>query len=47
MKKIIFIIVVALFFSACTDNFEELNTHPYQISDESLEQDFNHVGAVL
>ncbi len=45
MKKIIFIIVVALFFSACTDNFEELNTHPYQVSDESLEQDFNHVGA--
>jgi len=47
MKKIIFITVAvfALFFSACTDNFEEINTHPYQISDESLEQDFNHVGA--
>jgi hypothetical protein len=47
MKKIIFITVAvfALFFSACTDNFDEINTHPYQISDESLEQDFNHVGA--
>ena len=47
MKKIIFITVAvfALFFSACTDNFEEINTHPYQISDESLEQDFNHVGS--
>jgi len=47
MKKIIFITVAvfALFFSACTDNFEEINTHPYQISGESLEQDFNHVGA--
>ncbi|MCK4749603.1 MAG: SusD/RagB family nutrient-binding outer membrane lipoprotein [Bacteroidales bacterium] len=47
MKKIIYIITVvfALFFSACTENFEELNTHPYQISGESLEQDFNHVGS--
>lgn len=47
MKKIIFILsmVFALFFSACTENFEEINTHPYQISGESLEQDFNHVGA--
>ena len=48
MKKIILIITVAvfaLFFSACTENFEEINTHPYQISGESLEQDFNHVGA--
>jgi len=48
MKKIIFIIAVAVFalsFSACTEEFEELNTHPYQVSGESLEQDFNHVGA--
>jgi len=47
MKKIIFIIsvVFALFCSACTEDFEEINTHPYQISGESLEQDFNHVGA--
>jgi hypothetical protein len=47
MKRIIYIFLttVILIFSACTDNFEELNTHPYQISDESLQQDFNHVGA--
>ena len=47
MKKIIFILtmVFALFFSACTENFEEINQNPYQITDESLEQDFNHVGA--
>lgn len=47
MKKIIFVIsvVFALFLSACTENFEEINTDPYEISGESLEQDFNHVGA--
>ncbi len=47
MKKIIFVIsvVFALFLSACTENFEEINTNPYEISGESLEQDFNHVGA--
>ena len=37
--------VLALLFSACTDNFERTNTNPYQITDESLQQDFNHVGA--
>uniref|UniRef100_UPI003216B53A SusD/RagB family nutrient-binding outer membrane lipoprotein n=1 Tax=uncultured Draconibacterium sp. TaxID=1573823 RepID=UPI003216B53A len=47
MKKIIyiFITIFALVFSACTDNFEEINTNPYQISQESLKQDFNYVGA--
>ena len=35
----------ALSFSACTDNFERTNSNPYQITGESLEQDFNHVGA--
>jgi hypothetical protein len=47
MKKNIFIYttVLALVFSGCTDNFEETNTNPYQISDESLRQDNNHVGA--
>ena len=44
MKKIIFIIAVVL-LGACTENFEEINKNPYQISEESLEQDFNHVGA--
>lgn len=47
MKRIKYIIIVALLFNigACTDNFEELNQNPYQITDESLEQDFNNVGA--
>jgi hypothetical protein len=47
MKKIIYIFIAALLFniSACTDNFEEFNKNPYQITDESLGQDFNNVGA--
>lgn len=47
MKKNIFIYmtVLALIFSGCTDDFVETNTNPYQISDESLRQDNNHVGA--
>lgn len=38
-------VVLPLLFTACSDNFEEINTHPYQITGESLEQDFNQVGA--
>jgi len=47
MKKIIFIFttIFMFVFSACTDNFLETNTNPYQISDEALQADFNHVGA--
>ncbi|PIA79330.1 hypothetical protein BFR04_00295 [Gaetbulibacter sp. 4G1] len=47
MKKIIYIFIVALLFNitACTDNFEGLNENPYQVTDESLQQDFNNVGA--
>ena len=47
MKKIIFIFTTMFMFvfSACTDNFLETNTNPYQISDEQLTPDFNHVGA--
>ena len=47
MKKIIYIFIIALFFTqgACTDDFVELNENPYQVSDESLKQDFNKVGA--
>lgn len=37
--------MVALFANACTNQFEEANTNPYEISDKSLEQDFNHVGS--
>lgn len=47
MKKIIFIftMIFTFVFSSCTENFEETNENPYQISDEALQQDFNHVGA--
>jgi len=45
MKKIIFLILTAFFMNACTDKFDEANTNPYEISSESLKQDFNHVGA--
>ena len=47
MKKIIYIFLTALLFnlSECTDDFEKLNENPYQITDESLTQDFNNVGA--
>ena len=47
MKKITYIFIIALFFSvgACTDDFVELNESPYQVTDESLQQDFNNVGA--
>jgi hypothetical protein len=47
MKKII-IVFTAIFmfvFTACTDNFEETNTNPNEISDQELTADFNHVGA--
>lgn len=39
-----YLFVVTL-LAGCTDNFEEINSNPYQISDESLRQDNNHVGA--
>lgn len=47
MKKITFLkyLFVISLLAGCTDDFEELNTNPYQISDESLKQDNNHVGA--
>lgn len=32
--------------SACTKNFEDLNTDPYGITNESLKQDYNIVGAL-
>ena len=45
MKKFIYLIASAFAFASCTDSFEEINTNPYQISTESLKQDFNHVGS--
>ena len=47
MKNILHLLFVALMVitSACTADFEELNTNPNQITDKSLRQDFNNVGA--
>lgn len=44
-KYIIYIMLLVLIPSACTDDFEETNTNPYQISDKSLLQDFNQIGS--
>jgi len=46
MKKIIYISFIALLtLSACTDEFVELNENQYEVTDQSLKQDFNNVGA--
>lgn len=45
MKKIISLAIFVLLLGSCTKNFDEINTNPYQVTDESLTQDFNHVGA--
>lgn len=37
--------MLALLVGACTSKFDEANINPYQVSGESLQQDFNHVGA--
>ncbi|MCL6265449.1 SusD/RagB family nutrient-binding outer membrane lipoprotein [Flagellimonas myxillae] len=46
MKKYIYYVLAMVFvLGACTSDFEETNTNPYEISDESLKQDFNNIGA--
>ncbi len=46
MKKITYIcFVVLLALSSCTEDFVELNQNPNEVTDESLKQDFNNVGA--
>ncbi|HOF21872.1 MAG TPA: SusD/RagB family nutrient-binding outer membrane lipoprotein [Bacteroidales bacterium] len=45
MKKIISLAVLVVLLGACTKNFDEINSNPYQITQKSLEQDFNHIGA--
>jgi hypothetical protein len=45
MKKVIYLIVLTFIAGACTKSFDSANTNPYEISDKSLEQDFNNVGA--
>jgi hypothetical protein len=45
-NKITYLLLLVLVsLSSCTDDFEQLNTNPYQITDASLEQNFNHIGA--
>jgi hypothetical protein len=38
------LLAAAVIITGCTDKFEELNTDPYGISRDQLEEDFNHVG---
>src|SRR5690554_2164740 len=45
MKKLIYLSVLVFTLSACTKDFEKTNTNPYEITDESLKQDFNQVGS--
>lgn len=45
MKKLIYILLAAFTLSACTSEFEDANINPYEISEESLTQDFNHIGS--
>ena len=45
MKNIIYVAIVLGLMMSCTGDFKELNKDPYEITDESLKQDFKHVGA--
>ncbi|MDR2887101.1 MAG: SusD/RagB family nutrient-binding outer membrane lipoprotein [Bacteroidales bacterium] len=47
MKKIISFIILAGLMIGCTERFDIVNTNPYRISDEALEQDNNHLGAAF
>lgn len=44
-KYIMYIVLLALVVVACTKDFEETNRDPYQITGESLMQDFNRIGS--
>jgi hypothetical protein len=45
-KQLIYLstLIMLLSMQACTGGFEEMNTNPYKVSDESLKQDFNNIG---
>jgi hypothetical protein len=45
MKKIILALTVALILGACTKDFNSANTNPYQVSNASLNQDYNLLGS--
>jgi len=45
MKKILYIFIATLFFTACTDGWEEMNESPYQLTEEDLSIDYNNIGS--
>ncbi|MCW3788217.1 SusD/RagB family nutrient-binding outer membrane lipoprotein [Plebeiibacterium sediminum] len=46
MKKLLFILIAGVIvLNSCTDDFEDANINPYQISQESLRQDHNDIGS--
>jgi hypothetical protein len=45
MKQILIALISLIVFGGCTDEFEDLNRNPYQISDEQLLEDNNLLGA--
>ena len=45
MKKIFIALLFMGVLASCTQNFLNENKNPYQITDESLKQDFNLVGS--
>lgn len=47
MKQIVILLISLIAFTACTENFVEINQNPNQISDELLKQDFNLVGSPI
>ncbi len=45
ISKSFLVFTMALIMIGCTKDFEDINTHPYKISNKSLEQDYNDIGA--
>ena len=46
-KYVILIISIALLSVSCTERFEEINSNDYGLTDQNLEQDFNHVKSLF
>ncbi|MGE7776935.1 SusD/RagB family nutrient-binding outer membrane lipoprotein [Chitinophaga sp. NPDC101104] len=46
-KTVLAGVAAAMLATACTKNFEDLNTNPNGISEEELKQDFMHIGEPL
>lgn len=45
ISKGIFAVALSVGLTSCTSDFEDLNVNPYEISNESLEQDYMIIGA--